>query len=972
MEPDRDEISDDLATDPEPDDEALSELLIGAERFSEAAALYEARLARANVDSEISPLLRVLADVYETRLANDDRAYEINTQLLWMSHADASALDAMDRINDRQGRFDRLLESLVLRATWAVGRTRASLLAQAAEIARTKLADLARAADLYSEAFEFAPGDEALITAAEATFDEAGRHQELTSKLAAQAVEATDKDTWLFLRHKVAARCAAGSDPEGAITAYRALLEVEVEVDTLRALVTLLERGGGHDAELAQMLDALASRVEGAETCDLRLARALLLAHSLGDPEGAKEELRIILKAQAGGNMAALELLASLGAQTQDAACLAEAQEQQLALTTSDQARAELALSLADLYEGSLSNPVKAVTFLDVWASLDRGNPQPYLRLVSLLEQQQRFEELRSALDTLATLATTDSEASEALLRAARISMNELGDHEGAWQRLVPRVVDVGDPAAEQALLELARIAGWGEQLAELFVGLAQRAEDGQGQTRRWMDAAYAYELLVGSTDQALEASLRAFAKDMSDLHILDEVDRLAARAAAWPRLSQVYDSLARRGVTVEASTHALLRHASLLEHQANDVSQAFDRVALAFSLDPNADEVYAEAGRLGKASERIKDLITVHEQRAAGARETSQKIDALIEACRLAQQVLEDTAAARGNLSNAVALAADSAGTLDRIEQIVRELDEQQPPLDGRSLTRALCEIYEQRAEEGLPDVKLAAELLRRAAALLETHQHDLDAAYRALARAASLSPTDEDQLDALVALATRAHTLEALAAHFQQAADDAIDSDTASVALTRLAVLYEGALFAPDKATEVFRQLVILKPYDMEIADKLRTGLKAAGQFKELLVAIDRQLSLVTRPAERRPLLEEAAETWETGIENRFEAHDAWLKILELYPDDAGAAEAVSRLGAKASVDERELLEGDLVVGPEDLRPSTPPHPDQVTEVDWEAQPSEVAAAANSTVMTAQDEEIEAALSCLNVPYC
>jgi len=917
----------DLSPDHAADDVMLSELLLGAERFAEAATAYEGRLAQASADSEKLPLLRVLAGIYEAKLSDDERAYEVNAQILRLLPGDSNVIDAMDRIDERQGRFDRLLETLVTRSDRAEGRARAGLLARAAEIARTKTFDLMRATDLYSEAFAFALGDEALITAAEAAFKEAGRDDMLTSKLAAQAAHASDKSTRMFLQRKVASRLAAASDLDGAITAYQALLAIEVEVETLRALVGLLERAEGRDAELAQYLDALATRVDAGEARDLRFGRAKLLAHSLADPEGAKHELRTILSAQNGRDMAALDLLTELASQTEDTACLAEAQEQKLALAAGDEARVELARSLAGLYEGPLASPAKAITALETWASLDVANPQPYLRLVPLLEQEKRFEALRMALDTLATLSIADDEASEFLLRAAKVAMNELGDHEGAWQRLVPRVVDAGDPAAEEALRELARIAGRGEQLAELFVGLAQRAEDDKAQTRRWMDAAYAYEMLVGSTEKALEAALRAFAKEMGNLALLDEVDRLAAIAGAWPRLAQVYDALARRGDTVEARARALMRHASLLEHKAKDVSQAFDRAALAFSLDPGADEIYAEASRLGQASERIEDLLAIHERRALDANETSQKISALIEACRLAQQVLEDAPRATGNLSRAVALAAGQVDALDSIEQVVKDLDEKQPPLDGRGLTRALCEVYTLRAEEGRKDPKLAAELLRRAAILLESDQQDLGAAYRALARAASMAPTDEALLDALVSLATRAHTLDALAAHFQQAADDAIDSNTASIALRRLSELYETALASPAKAAEVYRQLVTLKPRDLEIADKLRGSLKAAGQFKELLVAIDRQLSLVGSPDERKPLLQEAAETWETGLKNRFEARDAWKKVLSLYPDDAAAAEAVARLGARARLDETDLLEGDLVVRPEDLRPSAPP---------------------------------------------
>jgi len=900
---------------------------------TEAKARRAIAPARASAHSEEVPL-DLVSDLYGKRPENDS-APKLNTQPLHLVPTHAPALHVPESKGEvipprdaSQTHAEGRLEDLVLRSQRATGRARASLLADAAEIARTELSDLPRATELYSEALEFAPADDALVAAAEVTFEEAGRRRELTDKLVGLTADATDKSTWLFLQRKVAARCAADSDIEGAIGAHRALLAIAKEPDAMRALITLLRRTQGRDAEVAQALEELADLVDAAEARDLRFDRALLLVQKVGDLEAAKETLRTLLKAQAGRDRAAIELLAQLGSQTEDPACLAEAREQELALAASDAERTRLTRSLADLYEGALTDPGKAIASLDLWASLEPGNPEPYLRLVPLLEQRKRFAELRSVCDTLGGLSIDEKDASAAVLRASELSMNELGDHEGAWRRLVPRVVDASDLAAEAMLRDLAAISGRGEHLAELFVGLAQRAADEKTQTRRWMDAADAYEKLAGSRGKALEAALRALANQMTNRALLDEVDRLAAAAGAWPRLSQVYDALARRGETVEERTGALLRHAALLEHGAHDLPQAFERVALAFSLAPDADEIYAEAERLGRACGRIEELIAIHERRAIDAGDTDRKIDALIEVCRLAQQALEDAPRATGSLARAVALAAERVEALDRIEQVVKQLDENQPPLDRRGLTRALCEVYAQRAQDEGVDVEFAILLLQRAAVLLDVEQHDLRAAYRALARAATLASSDESLLDALVALATRASEHEALARHLQQAADDALDSATASIALRRLSVLYEGDLASPAKAARVFRQLVMLNPDDIGVADRLRASLRAAGEFEELLAAIERQLSLVTSPAARVPLLEEAALTWETDLNNRFEARDAWEKVLSLDPGHPGALEAIQRLGAKAGMSEHDLLEGDLVVGPEDLRPSVPPY--------------------------------------------
>lgn len=822
------------------------------------------------------------------------------------------------------GSFDTLLG----RSERVVGRKRAMLLAEAAEQARSQLGDLSHAVALYSEAFEYAPGDVALIAQAEPSFDEAGRGAELTRKLVAQAAEITEKPTWVFLQRKVAQRSAAASDLEGAIQAYQALLEVELDVDALRALLELLSQFEGREAERAHALHLLASQVPAAEARELRFERARLL-RVLGDLEGAKQALLTILGG--GHDLEALERLAVLCMETADATGLAEVREKQLALAQDDTRRVELARNLADLYEGPLADSAKAVAVLELWTQVDSESLEPYFRLVPLLERAGRFEGLRAVYDALGRLASTRKEASAALLRAAEISMHELSDYEGAWRRLLPQVVDGGDLAAEETLRSLARVAGRGEQLAEVFVGLAQRATDAKQQTRRWLDAADTYEMLVGDKDKALEAALRAFATQMSDQTLLDEVDRLAVAAEAFPRLAQVYDALVRRAQTPEEATRVLMRHATLLEHEAHDPFQAFDRCALALSVDPHADEAYAAASRLGKVCARNEDLIAVHEQRALSAHDMAGRLTAQLEAARLSHHTLKDRERTLECLARALSMVSEDVDALERIEQTVKGVDQVCDDSSESHLLRLLCEAYAQRAEEEGMDGALATWLLQRAATLLELEEQDLPQAYRALERAAVLSPADETVLDALVELADHAQQHSALAVHLQRAVDAALDSNTACIALRRLGALYEGPLACPAKVVEVLRQLVMLDPEDLTVADRLRRNLKAVGEYTELLTAIERQLALVRVDSDRTALLEEAAEIWETALQNRFEAHLAWQRVLSAYPDHARAAEAVLRLGAPPSVNDLELLDGDLTVRPDDLRPSCLPAPPQ-----------------------------------------
>ncbi|MCC6875827.1 MAG: hypothetical protein IT378_16085, partial [Sandaracinaceae bacterium] len=142
---------------------------------------------------------------------------------------------------------------------------------------------------------------------------------------------------------------------------------------------------------------------------------------------------------------------------------------------------------------------------------------------------------------------------------------------------------------------ELARGARRGEQLAELYVSLAQSGSP-EEQRRRWSDAAGVYETFLGDATRALEAALRAFAVDLSDRSQLDEADRLAALSGAWARLAQVYETLLRKSASSDEKIALLLRHAALVEAKAGDVSGALDQTLRACSLAPGDDAILALA----------------------------------------------------------------------------------------------------------------------------------------------------------------------------------------------------------------------------------------------------------------------------------------------------------------------------------------------------------------------------------------
>jgi tetratricopeptide (TPR) repeat protein len=907
----------------EEDELALSELYLANDQFDAAADLYEARLARTpehDVADRVA-VLTALTALYEEKLHDDERTQR--TLELWRSAEPRrpEPLAALTRVLERRGEHRALIDALTAQLELTPPSDRLRLHVRIAELSLTTMHDAARAADSYGEAILLSPQTTSLWKTAAPAFEEAGRKDQLDELLWGLAQSQRDRALTSALYDHLAETRGARADVAGAILAREAQYASNQELPALEALVKLL-RGTDRASELSKRLDELAKRspVEAARA--LRFERATVLADKLREPEQAKAELERLLSEIDPDDVAALRKLVELCIVTEDLKRRASAQERLIKLAPSQPARIELATELVDIYEHELSDPVGAARVLTLWTTLESDNPTPYMRLLPLLAQTGKKRELLDALDKLTKLAISDEESGEFLLRAARVAI-ELNDYDGAWNRLVPRVVEADDAAAERLLRELTRTAGRGEQLAAVYVGLAQRTTDGEVEKRRWADAARVFEQELAAYDRALEAMLRALAKQLDNRELLGEVERLAERAQAWQRLAQVYDSIVRKADTTADRIQLLVRHARLLEARAGSADAAFERIWLAFQLDPANDGTYADARRLAQVTGKQDELLGAHERRAQSSASREARIEALLEACALAQHELEDLPRATGYLARAVSLAGDAAPLLDNIEAHVRVLDDEQPAVvHGRGLLAELTGVYAQLAQEGKPSPHAAA-WLSRAARIHEVNLEDPDAAYRALERASSLAPSDEQLLDELNRVAALGGNWEAFAKHLQQAADSAIDSNSSSASLSRLGALCERELASPSRAADAYEQLVRLRPKDAHASRRLRQCLRAAERFDELLIAIDRELFMLKPEEGKRELLKQAAETWEFGLKNRYEALDAWKKVIAIAPADPDAVAALLRLRSQPRADDS-LLDEEVVVLPEDLRPS------------------------------------------------
>ncbi|MCC7538315.1 MAG: hypothetical protein IT379_18970, partial [Deltaproteobacteria bacterium] len=895
----------------------LGDVLEALGEHVEAMPLLRERAAETPPGAERASILKRLARVFEEELQNDEEAFAACARVLDDEPDDFESLARMERIDERLERWERLLETLGYRVEVTADPTsKARLHARMAEVADRNLGDADRAIEHLTKAHELLAGDPEILNGLSELYERLGRYEDLIVLLSARGKVESDPRARAEIYRRVARVLSVRlHNAQAAAEAWIEVLRAGEDAEALEALAGHAE-AEGDDETLVDALDRLAALSQESETRrNLLTKRAEVLSSRLGRPQEAIEVLRLVATQIDREHTPAMALLASLCEQEGDVVGQADALEMQLAATHDPGLRVPLAERLAEIYETKLDEPARAAAALEAWAEADPTDGDVVARLVPLYERLGKWSRLVEALDALAGLVGDEHEASALWLRAVSVQEQKVGDIDGAWARLAERV-SAGDAKCEDELRHLAERARRNDQLAALYVRLAQAAAesgDADEQRRRWRDASDVYDKRLGDPGKALEALLRAFATDLGDESYLDEIDRLGSAAGAFQRLGQVYEALVRQADTNERKTRMLLRHADVLAHGAGDPSAAFDEVLRAAALSPNDRELLAKAEALAAASGRGEDLLVVYDRRRAASESNLDRIDSLARAARVSDLALGDRDRAFMYVQQAINLLAREPTGADRIEEVVADMDRHRPVGDPEAARRLLVATYREVAEAQIDEPELAGMLTCRAARILLDELDDVETAFAALKEASASAPGETVILDTLERIAERTGWWVAVADQYASLVEEALDQQLAVLLLRRRGRIVLEILDKPSDAAAIYEQLLVVNPHDTDAAARLRHCLTRAGRHQDYLAALERGLEMTFDPSERAELMREIARTWEGPLRNRYEALDAWRRVLAEHPGDPEATQAVARFGSASrsvAVDEDDDL--------------------------------------------------------------
>ena len=606
----------------------LSVIMTVAERWADVLALYNRAIAASKDKASRVRLLREAAQLAKDVANQPEQAIAFYKQLLPLVPDDVRVGQSLERLLERNERWADLIALWEGRLESQTKKEREKTRARIAACWLDDLGDpqaaLAAVKPLLNEAEDDKEPTqllERIIESPKATkavrdtamdllrshHDTAQRPREVIRVL--EKIIQIDPTHSRDLREEAGSRLAELDDLPAAMDHYAALLTMAPESSvTEEKLRQLADRGGHHDRYAVGLAAAARGNngsVDPTRKVELLAEAAKTRLDRLEDVEGAiglYVEASTVNGAAEHEQLGVARRLAGLYAQTNRPNERLGVLERQAHLEANDAARAAILSEAAKLAE-SLGDTDRALLLWERRVDSDPSDLSALDARIGILENQKRWDDLVTALESRASKVASPNQRRADLIRTALVHQQQredLGKAVDAWKRVVADNKD--DEEGISALADLLAQMGRWREMADLLEGASGRAT--QRTIARLVRLGDALREHLDEPGRALAAYRNAIAIDPASKEaragLTGLLDVASTRAAAADALAQamrttndvtgVLDLLPARLAEAhdDKTKLALLREAAQLrlEHK-HDAAGALADLSRAFPLAP-------------------------------------------------------------------------------------------------------------------------------------------------------------------------------------------------------------------------------------------------------------------------------------------------------------------------------------------------------------------------------------------------
>jgi len=326
-----------------------------------------------------------------------------------------------------------------------------------------------------------------------------------------------------------------------------------------------------------------------------------------------------------------------------------------------------------------------------------------------------------------------------------------------------------------------------------------------------------------------------------------------------------------------------------------------------AFRLDPEDEGLHMQLRSLAEETGRWDDLLIILIESAEVCEDQDRKIQLWHAAAEVARDQLEMPDEAERIYR--VVLDADEANlkalqALDALYTKAERWQDLEPVL-----------VRETANDDLFDDERVR--LFVRLAELYRDRLDDLDKSVAAWRSVLELNDIHEQALKALQAIYSQADQLPELFEILQRLYDIAREDRERVEYASDMAVIAEAALDDPDKAIELWEDVLIIAPNDHDAVHELQRLLLTHEKWPSLAEAYERELRMGVEDADRRLELHKlAGRLWQETLDDPFQAQTSWQNALQEDAHDKDALDALRVLHKESGNDVAlaEIIEASL----------------------------------------------------------
>jgi len=878
----------------DPEDEGmLAQLFDLVEQTDQWADLVEVLLAaveRVQLDDRKVELWHRAAKVLEERLFDRERAEVMYHNVLGVDDENLEALKSLDRIYTGLERWQDL-EGILRREieVQPYDDDKVELLTRLAELYRDRLDRWDEAVASFRKILEIYDNHRPTLLALAEIYETRSEWTplfEISESLANVAENDAERVGYLSRMARIA---------EEQIGDQKEAVRLWEEVLTVRAD----DRDAVH--ELQRLMGALGDWNGYVETCERELRMGVAEAERrvdlykeigrtwrdrLEDPFQAQGAFERVLEEQP-EDREALEALRALYRENEAYEPLVGVLERLIVLGGyDDEVLTGLWRELAQIKTTVTPEPKDAI---HAWQSVLEYVPEDaeaIEALEALYESESQWQPCVDIIQRKVNLLDNADDKIDALMRAARIQLDNLTDPRAAAQTY--EQILALQPANYDASSAVEKIYE-GQQdypaLADLLQRRVQTIDEPADKVFVLQNLARLYEEKLQSVEGAFDMLYQALQVEPTEPQTLFELERVTTQAGMWEELSGIYAEVIPQTKEPHLVVEYLTKWAVMLRDRLGRPGEAIERFRQVLEHDPEHEETLRALVALYESEERWDDMIGAVSKLIEVIYDAQEQVLFQRRIGEVYEEKLEDRESAIAAYlhvlefeeTDGVALAAlerlySDSHRWDDLIGILRQQAQAAPERDTELKLR-VGEIYELRLEQPEEAIAVYEELL-------------------------NFDPTNGTALSRLEALYFEREDWQKLTEVYERLFNVAQTPEERVNFCKNLAQLYETAFNDPEQAADAYKRILEIQPGNAEALGAMERIYAGEGSWEDLIEVHLRWFELSDDPATRADRLNAAAGVYAERLDDLDNAIRTYERVLEIDPANGPALDALEGL--------------------------------------------------------------------------